>query len=460
MCKGRIVNGKQVEDECCDCGGGCQDCAGCDNAIKREPTLEIFRNRSEMEACITMQNGTKYDRVPVRWKKRNGKLDYLSVSKIQSYEQCPACFYHEYLSEETAHVDNANYFTKFGSILHEVVEKVMRTYRDTGIILDTETVFNEAWKKYDLTGFDAYEEAKSLAVNYFKCNDPADRPERPVIIEEEWRGELGGCTFGMMIDYAGVKKSNESIGYLRDYKTNRMPFTNAELQSSLQLRIYQIILRRHFMPDVKRWISGYDLFYYGWQQCKEFTEDDLKTAEDYVANIYYQITNDTVWEEKLNSYCGYRECRHNCETYQKALKAGKVSNYKYVVNNEDMDWVALEHEREAMVALEKNAKNRKTELDGLMKAHIEDCASRGEKVIIDGKELMLYASSSPYFRYEDVYRVLLTENKLDLLNGFLTIKDAKAFARLCNAQDTNLRLQLAGCQSNGYSSPYITKKRG
>lgn len=452
---------QMCKNNCGKCTGGCSDCQHNTRGFEKDNIgLEIFRNRSEMEAQITLKDtGEVVDRVPVRWKKRNGKLDYLSVSKMQSYEQCPACFYHEYLSEETAHVDNANYFTKFGSILHEVVEKVMRTYRDTGIILNTETVFNEVWEKYDLTGFDSYEEAKSLAVNYFKRNDPADRPERPVIIEEEWRGELGGCTFGMMIDYAGVKKSNESIGYLRDYKTNRMPFTNAELQSSLQLRIYQIILRRHLMPDVKRWISGYDLFYYGWQQCKEFTEDDLKNAEDYVNTVYNQITSDTVWEEKLNNYCGYRECRHSCETYQKALKIGKVSDYKYVVDS-DVDWVALEHEREAMAALEKNAKNRKAELDGLMKAHIEDCASKGGKVIIDGKELMLYASSSPYFRYEDVYRVLLTENKLDLLNGFLTIKDAKAFARLCNAQDTNLRLQLAGCQSNGYSSPYITKKRG
>ena len=62
------------------------------------------------------------------------------------------------------------------------------------------------------------------------------------------------------------------------------------------------------MPEVKRWISGYDLFFYGWQQCKEFSEDDLKSAEDYVASINYQILHDTVLEEKLNNYCGYRQC--------------------------------------------------------------------------------------------------------------------------------------------------------
>ena len=421
--------------------------------------LEIFRNRSEMEAQITnVDTGEILNRIPVKWKAREGKLDYLSVSKIQSYEQCPACFYHEYISEETKHIDNSNYYTKFGSILHEVCEIIVRAYRDNGLVLDVTSTLNEVWKKYDLTGLDSYEDAKSLLTTYFKTNPVDNRDDVPVVIEQEWRGELGGCTFGLMIDYAGYKKSNPKIGILRDYKTNRMPFTSADLSSSLQLRIYQIVLSRHIMPDIERWIAGYDLFYYGWQRCKEFTEDDLKSAEDYVNNIYNQIIRDNVWEEKLNNYCGYRECRHTCETYQKALRQGKISNVQYVIDD-NTDWTVIEHERENMMALEKNAKNRKSELDNIMRYHIEDAMKKGEKVIIDGKELQLYAHSQPSYRYEDVYRVLLTENKLDLLNGFLSIRDPKAFARLCNAQDINLKLQLASCVNTNYATPYIVKRK-
>lgn len=420
--------------------------------------LEIFRNRSEMEAHIVLPDGTEYDRVPVNWKARKGKLDYLSVSKIQSYEQCPACFYHEYISEETTHVDNANYYTKFGSIMHEVCEIIMRTYRDTGIVLDPVNILNDVWKKYDLTGLDTYEEIKGLLQTYFKANPVDKRGDTPVIIEKEWRGELGGCTFGLMIDYAGIKKKNPKIGILRDYKTNRMPFTVADLQSSLQLRIYQIVLQRHLMPEVEKWIAGYDLFYYGWQQCKSFTEDDLKSAEDYVANVYHQITTDNVWEEKLNNYCGYRECRHTCPTYQKALKNGEVSHIKYV-NDANTDWAAIDHEREEMTALGKAAYNRKSELEAMLKYHVEEVTRQGGKVVIDGQELMIYSQSQPAFNYDDVYRVLLSANRLDLLNGFVGIKDSKAFMRLCNAQEDSLKLQLLSCMHNGYSSPYITKKR-
>lgn len=420
--------------------------------------LEIFRNRSEMEAHIVLPDGTEYDRVPVNWKARKGKLDYLSVSKIQSYEQCPACFYHEYISEETTHVDNANYYTKFGSIMHEVCEIIMRTYRDTGIVLDPVNILNDVWKKYDLTGLDTYEEIKGLLQTYFKANPVDKRGDTPVIIEKEWRGELGGCTFGLMIDYAGIKKKNPKIGILRDYKTNRMPFTVADLQSSLQLRIYQIVLQRYLMPEVEKWIAGYDLFYYGWQQCKSFAEDDLKSAEDYVANVYHQITTDNVWEEKLNNYCGYRECRHTCPTYQKALKNGEVSHIKYV-NDANTDWAAIDHEREEMTALGKAAYNRKSELEAMLKYHVEEVTRQGGKVVIDGQELMIYSQSQPAFNYDDVYRVLLSANRLDLLNGFVGIKDSKAFMRLCNAQEDSLKLQLLSCMHNGYSSPYITKKR-
>ena len=439
--------------------GNCDECCQTRGFEKDNIKLEIFRNRSKMEAQITLKDTNEIvSRIPVSWKKRKGKLDYLSVSKIQSYEQCPACFYHEYLSEETAHVDNSNYFTKFGTIMHEVAEIIVRTYRDNGIVLDATSVLNDVWKKYDLTGIEPYEEAKSLITTYFKANPIDQRSDTPVLIEEEWRGELGGCEFGLIVDYAGRKIKNPNIGILRDYKTNRMPFTTAELQSSLQLRIYQIVLRRYLMPDVKRWISGYDLFYYGWQQCKEFTEDDLKSAEDYVNNIYNQIISDTVWEERLTDYCGYRECRHTCETYQKALRTGTITNVKYVIDD-NTDWSAIEHERELMTALEKNARNRKYELDNIMKCHIENEMKNGRKVVVDGKELQLFANSQPVFRYEDVYRVLLTENRLDLLNGFLSIKDSKAFMRLCNAQDMQLKMQLLGCSQNGYSTPYITKKR-
>ena len=124
------------------------------NLERENIILEIYRNRSEMEAQLILRDtGEIVDRIPVQWKARENKLDYLSVSKIQAYEQCPACFYKQYIAEETVSVDNSNYFTKFGTILHEVVENAVRIYMGTGLIIDPVELLNQSWAKHDLQGF-------------------------------------------------------------------------------------------------------------------------------------------------------------------------------------------------------------------------------------------------------------------------------------------------------------------
>lgn len=429
------------------------------NLSRENIILEIFRNRSEMEAQIILKDtGEVVDRIPVQWKSRENKLDYLSVSKIQAYEQCPACFYKQYLAEETVSVDNGNYFTKFGSILHDVVENAVRIYRDNGLVIDPIELLNDAWSRYDLQGFADYNQARDLIINYFNANPLDSRPDIPVLIEEEWRGELGGTTFGLMIDYAGRMK-NQNVGLLRDYKTNRMPFTSADLADSLQLRIYLLVLKRHYQhmfPDVTDWIVGYDLFFHGWQRCPSWTDDDLKRAEDYVANIHNQITNDNTWEERLNNYCQYRECRHTCKKYQELMKTADASGIASIkVDKTDIEEV--ERLRQRMTAIEKSAKGKVAECSDILKAEIEMRAKLDGKLVIDGKELSMYSNPTQSYRYTDTKNVLLTQNKLKLLDDCLSINKKKFDEKL--ASDPSLKLQLASCMNTSYATPYIVTRK-
>lgn len=421
--------------------------------------LEIYRNRSEMEAQIILQDtGEVVDRIPVKWKSRENQLDYLSVSKISAYEQCPACFYKQYIAEETKSVDNSNYFTKFGSIMHEVVENAMRIYRDNGIVVDPIPLLNEAWSKYDLQGFADYNQARDLILSYYKSYPLEGRPDTPVLIEEEWRGELGGVTFGLMIDYAGIIK-DQNIGVLRDYKTNRMPFTPADLADSLQLRIYMLVLKRHFahlFPNVEKWVAEYDLFFHGRQRCPDWTDDDLLRAEDYVANIANQIKNDNTWEERLNNYCQYRECRHTCEKYQKLMKETVSGITSIKVDTTNIEEV--EKLRTHMTAIEKSAKGKAMECANIIKAEIEEATKLDGKLVVDGKELSLYSNATQSYRYNDVKNVLLTQNKLSLLDDCLTISKKKLDDKI-KLVDPSLKLQLASCTSTSYASPYIVSKK-
>ena len=162
------------ERSCESCKGGC--------ISPNDISVKLMRNRSEIEAVLIDNNGEIIrDRIPVEFLARQNKLDYLSVSKIQAYEQCPACFYHTYMSDEGSAEDNSNFFTRFGSILHEVVELAAKYYMESGIILDPTTIYNDVWKRHNLSDFSAYHatvngdtwvNAGIISMNaYFKLNN-------------------------------------------------------------------------------------------------------------------------------------------------------------------------------------------------------------------------------------------------------------------------------------------------
>lgn len=417
--------------------------------------MRLYRNRSELEAdLINRDTGEIIERIPVHWKQRNNKLDYLSVSKVQAYEQCPACFYYQYMSEETKHIDGANYFTKFGTVLHEVCEKVMKAVIQTGLAVPFENFLPDAWKNAGFSGeatFGDYNQAKELLSNYFKKNPPTDRLDFPILLEEEWRGQLGGVTFGLMMDYVGQYNNDSGHYLLRDYKTNRMPYTTADLQDSLQLRIYELVLKRHYFPEATKITAGYDLFFHGWQQCPDWTDDELLAAEEYVYTIAKQIESDNNFDEHLNNYCCYRECRHNCATYQAFLKDAK----KYFIKFDNTDLEEVECQRKLMTTIEKNAKQRKDECANILKTEIEHRAMNNKKLILDGHELSLYSSAKKSYRYNDVHNVLLSKGKENLLDGCLTVQKTKLDRKL----DAQTKLELAGCMETGYASPYIVTKK-
>lgn len=441
------------------------NCGNCANtivvnqrALKTEDIkLEIFRNRSEMEAqVIDIASGAILERIPVSWKARENKLDYLSVSKIGAYEQCPACFFGQYLDDETTSEDGSNYYTKFGSILHEVVELAFKYYRDSGIIIDPLSIYNDVWQRNQLTGFDAYDEGKQLVLSYFARNPVQSRPDDPLFIESEWRGEFGGTTFGLIMDYAGVFRDMPNIGLLKDYKTNRMPFTSADLQSSIQLRIYQLVLRRHLAPQIDRWISGYEMFYHKWQQCPEWSMDELLSAEEYVANIWKQISNDNTWEETLNPYCGYRKCRFKCKTYRNFLENASTM-IDPIMMPERTDINEIDRQKELMATYEKIAKTRKDDCQVILKTAVEEASKSGKDLVIGGKKLSLYSNGMESYNYNNVRNVLLVNNRLNILDDCMSINKQKLDRKLNMFPD--LKQQMENCMDTNYSTPYVVKRK-
>lgn len=425
--------------------------------------IEIFRNRSVMECRIIDKTTGEViqDRLPVFWKARENTLDYLSVSKIKSYEDCPASFYRQYMSDENIEEDSGNYYTKFGTILHEVVEKASCYFTECGIVINPMQIYDEVWTANpmpvddDNSAFDTYLEGKKLIEDYF-INNPVDkRPYITKLVEHEWRGTLGGCTFGLMIDHVGVYKNDPTVGIISDYKSNRMPFTPGELDESFQLKIYELVTRRHIMPEIERWNTGYEMFRYGWQQCPPRTMEDLLEAENYVASTWARISADNSWDEKLNKYCGYRKCRFTCKTYTDYVNNPK--RYLDAICTDAINLAEVDKQRELMTTYEKIAKGRKDECAGILKVAIEDAMKQNKSVVIDGQQLELYSNSTGSYNYYDTKNVLLVNNALEILDKTLTIGKTKMDAELKKRPD--LKMALSQCLTTNYATSYIVKKK-
>ena len=107
-----------------------------------------------------------------------------------------------------------------------------------------------------------------------------------------------------------------------------------------------------------------------------------------------------------------------------------------------------------MTAIEKNAKQRKDECAKIIKAEIEEKAKSNETLVIGDKEYGLYSSKKSSYRYNDVKNVLLSKGKENLLDDCLMISKTKFDKKL----DAQTKLELAGCMSTNYASPYIVTK--
>ena len=107
---------------------------------------------------------------------------------------------------------------------------------------------------------------------------------------------------------------------------------------------------------------------------------------------------------------------------------------------------------------EKIAKKHKEEAADILKVAIQQAAAEGKRFEINGEELELYAGSTKSYRYYDTRNVLLAAGELNLLDDCLSIQKTKMDKILQSRPE--LRLQLAGCMSTNYASPYIVKKKG
>lgn len=418
----------------------------------------LNRNRQEIEATITMDSGEVIERVPVEWKKADNKLDYLSVSKINTYLQCPAKFARQYINGDPSE-DTGNIFTWFGSIMHEVTENMTKMYYENGIVGNPVSLYNSAWQKRQLTDMGMYKQGLDLINDYYTRHPIGSEAHRPFMhdgklsVELEWRGQFGEVpVFGNMFDYIG--EINEDTAIILDYKTNRMPYTPSDLENSLQLAIYEVIARQLF-PQYKNWITGYELFFHGWQQCPTRTDADLAETVDYVNNVYRQMQSDNTFDERLNQYCAYCNYRHECKKYCDFVNNPKREIDTIATDKTDFDSIAKD--LDTMTNMEKIIKKRKDELADIMKTRLIENAKTGEPLVANGNEYYLQSQSRPSYNFHSSRDIMLQHGLTQQFNECLTINKTKLDKII--AENPQVALDMQRCLQPSHTAPYLQKKK-
>jgi hypothetical protein len=294
--------------------------------------------------------------------------DHVSVSRLRLFEQCPQAFYRRYVHKDP-HAPKGNAATGFGTLLHRALEAAYQQIVNDEIVgpfpvdvaLDA---FREAWTKspIPLGGLDVYREGLDILRRYASRRGQVDHM-MVLGVERDFTIQLGRFTMVGAIDL--LEREDDDTIIVRDYKSNRMMYTRAELDADLQMAIYAFVASQWF-PWAKTIKNAFEMLRYGLSQWTSRTPVQLEDAKGYIIATAEKTERDTVWRAVLNKNCGWCDYHASCDTYRAAYE-GKHEITR--ANAADID--GLVKEWAAVATVSKAAYARQMKIQDVLKAKAE-----------------------------------------------------------------------------------------
>jgi RecB family exonuclease len=305
---------------------------------------------------------------------------HLSYSRLSRFEQCPLSFKLHYIERRQAEPGLA---LRFGKAVHAVLEILVREHMAEERIgpLSEERaleLWQEAWAKEGLTGVEVFGEGVEILQRFVRDQGALDHQD-VLAVEKEFRLEVGPFTVLGFIDR--VDRVDDETVEVIDYKSNRMLFTREEVDSSLQLSLYELAVRQSW-PWAKRVKLSFWMLRHEVRQETARTEEQLEAARRYVETMGRMTEEATDFPARLNLNCIYCDHKQGCPAYADALAGG---GHVHVCEDlEDLEAVALE--REEVSRLAKILYERKSELERVLKAHLKD----RDELVLGGVRYAMY----------------------------------------------------------------------
>lgn len=349
------------------------------------------------------------------------KNQHLSYSRLSRFETCPLSYRLHYIEKKQA---EPGLPLRFGKTIHAVLERLIKEVVDderTGTLSEERAIelYREAWGAEQLTGMDVFAEGLAILRRFIAEQGVVDHRD-VLAIEKEFRLPVGPFEVLGFIDR--VDWIDDETVEVIDYKTNHQLFTRDEVDTSLQLSLYEVAVRR-LWPWAKKVKLTFWMLRHGVRQQTTRTEEQLADALAYVETLGRQTETATEYPARLNTNCSYCDHRKQCPAYAEALKGKR----EFIVEDlADLEGVA--REREEVARLAKALYARKEELEDILKAQLKE----RDELVLGGVRYRMFATTSLDYPLEPTLSLLADATGLsrDEVLGKLGAIDKKALDAL------------------------------
>jgi RecB family exonuclease len=349
------------------------------------------------------------------------KNQHLSYSRLSRFETCPLSYRLHYIEKQQA---EPGLPLRFGKTIHAVLERLIKEVVDderTGPLSEERAIelYREAWGAEQLTGLDVFAEGLAILRRFIAEQGVIDHRD-VLAIEKEFRLPVGPFEVLGFIDR--VDWIDDETVEVIDYKTNHQLFTRDEVDTSLQMSLYEVAVRR-LWPWAKKVKLTFWMLRHGVRQETTRTAEQLADALAYVETLGRQTETATEYPARLNSNCSYCDHRKQCQAYADALKGKR----EFIVEDlADLEGVA--REREEVARLAKALYARKEELEDILKAQLKE----RDELVLGGVRYRMFATTSLDYPLEPTLSLLadVTGLSRDEVLGKLGAIDKKALDAL------------------------------
>jgi RecB family exonuclease len=349
------------------------------------------------------------------------KNQHLSYSRLSRFETCPLSYRLHYIEKKQA---EPGLPLRFGKTIHAVLERLIKEVVDderTGPLSEERAIelYREAWGAERLTGMDVFAEGLAILRRFIAEQGVVDHRD-VLAIEKEFRLPVGPFEVLGFIDR--VDWIDDETVEVIDYKTNHQLFTRDEVDTSLQMSLYEVAVRR-LWPWAKKVKLTFWMLRHGVRQETTRTEEQLADALAYVETLGRQTETATEYPARLNTNCSYCDHRKQCPAYADALKGKR----EFIVEDlADLEGVA--REREGVARLAKALYARKEELEDILKAQLKE----RDELVLGGVRYRMFATTSLDYPLEPTLSLLADATGLsrDEVLGKLGAIDKKSLDAL------------------------------